>query len=228
MNAAAHRPARRRGFTLIEVLIALSMLSLLMLVLTAALRGLGEVETRVEQRIVEADDHRATVQLLTDVLGRVSARRVSSLQQSGRSDAPFFEAAPQSLAWIGVMPARYGLGGRHYLRLSLERDQLVLRYAPWTGAPAFGAWDQAEGQVLAAPVQGLSLRYLEPVSGQWSEVWPPPGAGPNELSGTLLPDAVQIQVHGAEPAWPPLVVALTATRASDLTTSTGSFGGGRR
>ena len=56
------------------------------------------------------------------------------------------------LSWIGVMPARYGLGGRHYLRLAVEpgeggSGQLVLRYAPWTGAPGFSAWPQAQAQV---------------------------------------------------------------------------------
>ncbi|MFT4196000.1 prepilin-type N-terminal cleavage/methylation domain-containing protein [Ottowia sp.] len=226
MNLAA----RRRGFTLVEVLIALVLLSLLMLVLTGALRGLGEVEARVDQRIAAADDHRAAVQLLGDVLGRVSARRIPRLQAGGPSEAPFFQAAPDALAWVGVMPARFGLGGRHYLRLAVEQGpggaQLVLRYAPWTGAAAFAAWDQAEGRVLAAPVQALSLRYLEPVSGQWSPEWPPAGVDLNTLPPTLLPEAVEIQIEGSEPAWPPLIVAVTATRDSDPTAVSGAFGGG--
>ena len=217
-----------RGFTLVEVLIALTLLSLLMLVLSGALRAMGQTEERVEQRIAEADDLRATAQLLGDVLGRVSARRFPLPQAGGLTEAPFFEAAPDALAWVGVMPARFGLGGRHYLRLAVEQGQLVLRYAPWTGAPGFSDWGQAPAQLLAAPVGALSLRYLDPVSGQWGPVWPPPGASANTLPATLLPGAVAIQVDGAEPAWPPLVVAVTATRASDTTASTGSFGGGRR
>ena len=151
--------ARHRGFTLVEVLIALVLLSLLMLVLTSALRAMGQVEERVEQRIEAADDYRATMQLLGDVLGRVSARRFTLQRAGGPGQAPFFEAAPDSLAWVGVMPARFGVGGRHYLRLAVEQGRLVLRYAPWTGAPTFDAWNQAPAQVLAAPVQALSLRY---------------------------------------------------------------------
>ena len=222
------RRAAARGFTLVEVLIALTLLSLLMLVLTGALRAMGQTEERVEQRITEAEDHRASVQLLGDVLGRVSARRFPLTQAGGLTEAPFFQAGADSLAWVGVMPARFGLGGRHYLRLAVEQGRLVLRYAPWTGAPAFTAWQQAQAQVLAAPVAGLTLRYLEPASGQWSPLWPPPGAAPQTLPATLLPEAVEIQLEGAAPAWPPLVVAVTATRASDLSASTGSFGGGAR
>ena len=218
--------ARHRGFTLVEVLIALVLLSLLMLVLTSALRAMGQVEERVEQRIEAADDYRATMQLLGDVLGRVSARRFTLQRAGGPGQAPFFEAAPDTLAWVGVMPARFGVGGRHYLRLAVEQGRLVLRYAPWTGAPTFDAWNQAPAQVLAAPVQALSLRYQDPATGQWSPVWPPPGVAFTALPPTLLPGAVAVQVEGPEPAWPPLVIAVAATRTSDPSATGGSFGGG--
>ena len=228
MSATVTR--RRRGFTLVEVLIALVLLSLLMLVLTSALRGMGQVEERVEQRIEAADDFRLATQLLGDVLGHVSARRHSVQAAGGPAQAPFFEARPDSLAWIGVMPARFGLGGRHYLRLALEPGEggarLVLRYAPWNGAPAFSAWGQAEARVLAWPVSALALRYLEPASGQWSPQWPPPGLTTNALPPSLLPAAVELRLDGPAPAWPPLVVALRANYATDPSAVLGGFGGG--
>ena len=222
---------RLRGFTLVEVLVAMVLLSLLMLALTGALRAMGQTEERVEQRVAAADDYRAAVNLLNDVLGQVSARRFPSQQAGTPPQMPFFQATPDALAWVGVMPARYGLGGRHYLRLAVEpgeggSGQLVLRYAPWTGAPGFSAWPQAHAQVLAAPVQALSLRYQDPATGQWSPVWPPPGVAFTALPPTLLPGAVAVQVEGPEPAWPPLVIAVAATRTSDPSATGGSFGGG--
>ena len=224
---------RLRGFTLVEVLVAMVLLSLLMLALTGALRAMGQTEERVEQRVAAADDYRAAVNLLNDVLGQVSARRFPSQQAGTPPQMPFFQATPDALAWVGVMPARYGLGGRHYLRLAVEpgeggSGQLVLRYAPWTGAPGFSAWPQAQARVLAAPVQSLALRYQEPASGGWSPVWPPPGVPLNTLPSTLLPGAVALQIDGAQPAWPPLVVPLRATRTSDPSAQGGSFGGGAR
>ena len=48
------RARRRLGFTLIEVLIALSLLSILMVVLTSAMRAMGQTEERVDQRIAQA------------------------------------------------------------------------------------------------------------------------------------------------------------------------------
>ena len=217
MNAAL---GRRRGFTLVEVLIALVLLSLLMLVLTSALRSMGQVEARVEQRIEAADDFRLATQLLGEVLGQASARRHLVQAAGGPAQAPFFEAGPEALAWIGVMPARFGLGGRHYLRLALEPGEggarLVLRYAPWTGAPTVAAWAQAEARVLAGPVEALQLRYQNPLSGRWDTGWPPA-----ELSASaprvdvVLPSAVEIQIQGPEPAWPPLILAVAATQMSE-------------
>ena len=223
---------RPRGFTLVEVLVAMVLLSLLMLALTGALRAMGQTEERVEQRVAAADDYRAAVNLLNDVLGQVSARRFPSQQAGTPPQMPSFQATPDALAWVGVMPARYGLGGRHYLRLAVEpgeggSGQLVLRYAPWTGAATFSAWAQAQRLVLAAPATALTLSYLEPVSGQWSALWPPPGMPASALPASLLPAAVAIQVEGPEPAWPPLVIALVPTRTSDPSANMGSFGGSR-
>lgn len=226
------QPARSAGFTLVEVLIALVLLSLLMLVLTGALRSMGQVEERIEQRIEQADDFRLASQLLSAVLARVSARKHLLDADPGATQVPFFEAGPDSLAWIGVMPARFGLGGRHYMRLMLEPGmaggQLVLRYAPWTGEPGFSDWELASAQVLAAPVQALSLRYQEPISGEWAELWPPPGLMLHELPPNLLPLAVSVQVKGLVPDWPPLVLPITATRSSDGPAVQGDFGGGTR
>jgi general secretion pathway protein J len=198
-----------------------------MLLLTSAMRSMGQTEDRIEQRVVATDDYRLAVSFLHDVLGRVSARRFRSLAADTPQDMPFFQAQPESLAWIGILPARYGAGGRHYMRLAVESGQLVLRFAPWTGAPVFTAWDQAAAQPLAVPVQSFTLRYQDPASGQWSPVWPPPDMPRNQLPPSLLPAAVALEVDGPQPPWPPLVIAVVPTRVSDPLAVGASAGGGR-
>lgn len=221
MSAGPRRPRRtRRGFTLIEVLIALSLLSLLMLVLTGAMRAMSQTGEGIDRRIEAADDYRLAAGLLEGVLGQVSVRRMPQLQAGQPAQTIFFEAAPDALAWIGVMPARYGIGGRHYLRLALEGSQLVLRYAPWNGAASFSDWSSAGAQVVAEPVTAFGLRYQEPDALHWLPAWPPPDL----RQGVVLPTAIELSIAGAAPPWPPLVVVPKALAATDPTIRRGDWG----
>ena len=144
-RGARGRAAARRqhGFTLIEVVIALVLISLLMLLLTAAMRSMGQTETAIEERVAQTEDYRTTVLFLRDVLSEASARPLAA---STQANAPrvFFAGGPQELSWIGVLPARYGMGGRHYMHLGLENGALVLRFAPWNGAATYDNWSAAE------------------------------------------------------------------------------------
>ena len=210
------------GFTLVEVLIALALLSMLMLGLTGAMRAMSDTSEGIERRIDSTDRYRVASHLLQTVLGEVSVRRLPNAGGNAIAQSIFFEAGTNSLAWVGVMPARYGVGGRHYLRLALEGDLLVLRYAPWSGAATFEDWGSAAAQIVAGPVAGFELRYLEPVSQQWLAAWPPADLRPN----IVLPSAIEATIVGADAAWPPLVVATRALAATDSSMNRGSWGPG--
>ena len=77
------RAPRNRGFTLVEILIALSLLSLLMLILTGAMRSMGQTEERVEARAAASEDYRTAVYFLQEIIGRVSARRLPTVAVEG-------------------------------------------------------------------------------------------------------------------------------------------------
>ena len=218
------RTARSGGFTLVEVLISLVLLSLLMLALTNAVSGMGQTEERVDARVAASDDYRLATGWLRDTLGLVSARRYNNTQAGAPPQIPFFDGGSDHVAWIGVLPARFDAGGRHYLRLAVESGALVLRYAPWSGAATFSDWGAAQSLTLAAPVSGLALRYQDPATGNWSDAWPPPGLPPQTSPDLLLPSAVRIDLDGANPPWPLLVVAVRA--AQPCRNRLGDFGGG--
>lgn len=201
-----------RGFTLVEVLIALSLLSILMVVLTGAISTLGRTEARIEQRLSDADDMRVADQFLRDVLGRASARTMARTQAV---PSALFEGGPDALMWIGVMPARYGVGGRHLMRLGLQPgpsgSDLVLRYVPWAGQNQFPDWSGAAAQVIVRDVASVALRYLDDRSGQWVASWPIVGTPPREQ----LPGAIQLELDTVEGAWPPVVTRLAPLSPSD-------------
>ena len=193
-HAFAPPPRRSRGFTLIEALVVLVLLSILMLAMVSALRSVGQGSERAETRFQRLDDWRVATRFLHDTLGRVSMRSVTTARGSG----PLFEGASDHIAWVGVMPARYGAGGRYFFRLSIENLQgqpgLALRYLPWADQPTVPAWENAAVQPLLPGVQGLALHYLDPRQSlgapAWVDAWEPlqdrPSAVALELSGTGL------------------------------------------
>ena len=64
------------GFTLVEVLVVISLLSLVMLAMVSALRTTAQTEERVDLRLQRADEMRVATDFLRSILGRISARKV--------------------------------------------------------------------------------------------------------------------------------------------------------
>ncbi len=216
------RRAAQRGFTLVEVLIALVLIAMLMLLLTAAMRSMGQTETAIQERVEQAEDYRAAVNFLRDVLGEVSARPLVQSVANGKAPPAFFQGQANELVWIGVMPARYGVGGRHYMRLAVEQGGLMLYFAPWNGAATFSAWGTADKRLLVADVSGFGLAYQDARTGQWLDRWPP-----EDVSRRLsLPSAVQVDLQSDVLVWPSLVVAVNGLMATDSSNVGVTFGGG--
>ena len=198
------RVTRISGFTLLELLVVMGLLSAVMLAMGAALRTIAQSEDRVDRRLAQADEVRVASAFIRTTLGRVSARKVVPVAASGASPL-LFAATPNARAWVGVMPARYGQGGRHYFRLGIEpvgEDvSLVLRFVPWTGASTFPNWSQAEARVLVQSADALQLRYEDArkVPSVWASEW---------VETKYLPTRVELSLQTPAGAWPPLVVPL--------------------
>ena len=211
------------GFTLLEVLVVMSLLSLVMLGMGSALRTTAQTGERVDHRLLQADELRTATSFINSTLGRISVQKFSAPVAVGESPY-FFVGQPDAMAWIGIMPARYGAGGRYYFRLSLgELDGkrgLVIHFLPWTDATPFPDWSQAEGRVLVPGATAFSLQYLDTGvdAPQWSPAWTSP-EGP--------PDRVMLALQGPEGPWPSLVVPLRPTPASATGVGSGGavFGG---
>ncbi|WP_311222567.1 MULTISPECIES: prepilin-type N-terminal cleavage/methylation domain-containing protein [unclassified Acidovorax] len=219
MVAADHS----RGFTLVELLVVISLLSLIMLALGSALRTAAQTEVRVDSRLQRADELRVAQGFLRSVLERVSAQKIAMPVPLGSSQF-FFLGQPQQLAWVGVMPGRYGAGGRYHFRIGLvdsaeSGGALVLQYTPWIDVATLPNWNSAASYTLMTGVSNVALqyedaRYEPPVwSASWAEV-------------DVLPQRVLISVQAADGAWPELVVPLRAMPASDPRSSEPTFGGG--
>ena len=218
--------SKTTGFTLLEVLVVMALLSLVMLALGSALRTVGQTQERIDMRLARADELRVSVAFIRSTLGRISGRMISQPATAQVGSSRFlFTAAPDAVAWVGVMPARYGAGGRYFFRLAVERvDEdmaLVIRFKPWEDSSVFPDWATADSRVLATNVTSLSIRYengrMEPPA------WMPDWAIPDRL-----PERVAIDLLTAAGEWPTLVVPLRQLPRSDERGGGFSVGGGRK
>ena len=205
------RPRHMGGFTLVEVLVAFTLLSAVMLALGAALRSMAQTEQRVDARLAEVDELRVAASFLQSTIGRVSPRRLETPSAAGQS-LFVFAGEPQSLSWIGVMPARHGAGGRHYFRLAAESfggsTSLVIRFMPWNGTAAFPDWRRAEFKVLVTRLASLRFQYCD------NDVQPPACADRWTVPDKM-PGRVRINVSDERGAWPELVIAARPLRGGE-------------
>ncbi|MFN3374969.1 MAG: prepilin-type N-terminal cleavage/methylation domain-containing protein [Burkholderiaceae bacterium] len=212
-----------RGFTLLELLVVMTLLSLVVLAMASALRTAAQTQERVEIRLAQSDDVRVATAFLRTVLSRVSAERRPPSPEGGSQRSVWFAAENASLEWVGVMPVRPGIGGRHFMRLAVEtRPQgkvLVLRYQPWAVPAVPPVWDLAASIELVREVRSLRLSY-EDTSVQpavWTDNWP---------YADRFPARVVLRLESAGGPWMPVVVPLRALPGGDATSAEAVFGGG--
>lgn len=200
-----------RGFTLVELLVTMALLSLLMLGMASALRTMAQTEERVDARLANADEFRIATGFLRSIVERISARKNPTPITQGASPYMFM-GTPTALSWVGIMPARYGAGGRNFFHLAVETVQdtpaLVIRFLPWTDSTEFPDWGQAESRVLVHGVTSFVLAYedawqTEPL---WVNTW--------ERTDSL-PDRVRIELQTDTGPWPLWVAAMRSLPASE-------------
>lgn len=214
MRQCGDQPARGRdrGFTLVEMLVTMALLSLLMLGMASALRSMAQTEERVDQRVERADELRIAAAFLRTTMGRLSVRRTGAVQR--QDESPFlFSGLRDAVVWVGIMPARHGVGGRFIFRLAVEGSSdtsaLVIRFVPWEGQVAMPNWDQADSRVLVRGVQAFEISYedmAQQVRPLWVDRW---------VRTDGLPSRVRIDVATRDGPWPLLVVTTRSLPFSD-------------
>lgn len=195
-----------RGFTLVELMVVMVILSAISLAVAGALRSMAQTGERIDARLQAADEQRVVLDFLRDTLSlAIPQQRVDAPETGSRR---LFDGRPDSLVWIGIMPAGYTEGGRHFFRLALEPDPaagnasqtLTLRFIPAGLDGVFPDWSAATARVLLRDVQSLSFAYHDdrvgkpPVTDRWDDP-------------IRLPRRIQMSL-AAGAAWPDLVVAV--------------------
>ncbi len=226
-------PQKLRGFTLIELLVALSLLAVILAALTSAIRTMAQTETRIDQRLERQDELRVAHDFLQQTLSRVSALKVDVANSPGKKEIQF-KATPQSLSWVGILPARPNVGGRYFFQLELEPENtsqnLVVRFAPWSPDAKLPDWSAAQSRILIAGITAFSveakaltpqgrLSTPAPFPEGWQSGWP---------LVDDLPQQVKLQIAPTDASPPEWIFAMDKLSQTDVSTGGVVIGGGSK
>ena len=196
-----------RGFTLLELIVALVLLGLLSAVLFGSVKLAGRSSDSGEAKVEAA----ATMRLAQEFL-RANLESQHPLRMRKIADWPLlFTGTGDELRYAAALPSRIAGGGIWYYRLAVRGDDahspLVLeRVIPDLAADAVPGFADAERSVLAQDIASLRIGYFgrDPdaapsVAPSWRDQW-------NDTQ--RLPLLIRIDVAPKSgPPWPTLYVA---------------------
>ncbi len=185
------------GFSLVEVVVALSILSLVMLATITGLRTLANTPGALDRMVERVDGMRTVSSFLRDTLESAAVGSTGGLALGGSSrESAYFELTPDSLAWKSTILIGESFGGSYLLRLAKEGDLLVLRWQdPGTsGQP--GNWSLAQERTLVEDLQEFEIFWREDYRDDWQRQWE---------KGDVAA-WVRLQIRAADRYWPDLIM----------------------
>ena len=195
---------RARGFTLVEVVIATSLLALGLAIAFGTLRSAGRATAKAEVAAQREERLRAAQGFLRTQL---SAALPIPFEFNGESGAAtFLRVRPGKLEYVATMPGYLARGGPYLQTLEFVRgaDGQQLRFQHQL-LSADGAMDaEREPVVLLDGIEegSFEVRTIDAQSrpGRWEDEWD---------TSAQLPPQVRVRVRFRDPQrrWPELVVA---------------------
>jgi len=206
-------PRYQHGFTLIEVLLATTLLGIMMLLLTGSLRIGADSWEAGEERMAKA----SRLFIVESFLRRhiASLVPVSGVNSNGEME-PSFRGTAGSLTYVAPLPDQLEGGGLYrfdlYLKDQDETKELRVSIVPYQSSP-----DAQKSQpkpiddiAIVEQVKNLQFAYYGPI--MENGVLPPPGGQTgkwvNEWREYQLPTLIRIDIEReGETPWPSLVIA---------------------
>lgn len=201
------------GFTLLEVLIATTLLAIMMLLLTSSLRIGAESWDAGEERMAQASRLFIVANFLRAHIA--SLLPVGGTVKNGQLE-PAFRGGLDDLTYVAPLPEQVEAGGLYRFRLYLaeegERRDLRMNITPYTTGPQQDETPEPLDDVpLLENVKAFRLSYLGPAGPGQS--FNPAQAQPLQWTGewrnNQLPTLIRIDIEPeGEAPWPSLFIPI--------------------
>ena len=188
------------GFTLIEVMIALVILSLVMVATLSALRTFGNTQTSLDRMVDRVDEMRTVSGFLRDALESAppGGETGGGLGFGGARDRQqgYFRGRSNELVWKAPVMFGTSYGGTMLLRLVQDQDRLLLQWQRPPASIAAATWDDSPSRVLVEDLQEFEVSYRPRYDAQTRSNWKGPDA----------PAQISLVIRASERYWPELIV----------------------
>lgn len=184
----------KAGFTLLEVLVSLVLLSLIMSVSLSALFTLNQSSKRINQTSSSLDEMRLVSAFIREklTLAHFPIGNASLLQPSLA-----LQGGSDSLVLLSVMRAHQDQGGLHVMRFRMTQEEgLVFEWLPYLPQRLEVDWAHANTLSLLPTIESLQIVY-EDEDGQVSSQW---------RHSEKLPTYITLLIEQSKRDWPAIRV----------------------
>ncbi|MBA4501008.1 prepilin-type N-terminal cleavage/methylation domain-containing protein [Marinobacterium marinum] len=181
-----------KGFTLVEVIVSLAVLSMILLALVASMRMLADTQERLNERVEATQRFQAVSGFLTDVV-RHALPLASHAEDN--SDMLLFEGAEEQLTLVAPVRSAGQVSGLQVVRFQLDgTGRLLVLFSVFPDVEEV-RWDELEQHVLLDGVEAR-FAYRAEAGGEWLDIW----------DSDELPELVRLRVKLDRSQWPDLLI----------------------
>ncbi|WP_020208131.1 prepilin-type N-terminal cleavage/methylation domain-containing protein [Gilvimarinus chinensis] len=187
-----------RGFTLVEVVVAITILSLIILATVTAMRTLADTQTKLETKIDQVSTMVAVTQYLRKTIA--DAQPVT-LFEFGAPVGIYFYGTKDSIRWatpIAIPEQSRGVLG---VSLSLVDGKVTFNLDSTLSESDINSAGSKTSYTLLEGVEELSVRYRSSVYGEWLDDW---GV---QRAENQLPSHISLRLKVSGRYWPEIIIA---------------------